>query len=92
MEKAVLTPVRIDVGRVQGVKRNMLFRIIGDPVMAGRYVQIMKVDPRTSRGFALYEASENGKEDTYRDDETDQEKPMPAIRVGARLTTRPLFE
>jgi hypothetical protein len=89
MERAVLIPVKINAGRTRGVKRNMLFRLIGEPDFY-QYLQIMRVQQRTAWGYIVRDISSGGKE-TYKDVETDREKPLPPIRVGTKVTTSPVL-
>jgi hypothetical protein len=88
MERAVLIPVRISAGRAHGVKRNMLFRLIGEPDFY-QYLQIMRVQQQTASGYIVRDISGDGKE-TYTDVETDREKPLPPIKVGTKVTTSPV--
>lgn len=88
MERAVLIPVRISAGRAHGVKRNMLFRLIGEPDFY-QYLQIMRVQQRTASGYIVRDISGDGKE-TYTDAETDREQPLPPVKVGTRVTTSPI--
>src|SRR5947207_12638577 len=66
MEKAVLTPVTIDVGSRHGVKKNMLFRISGEPQIE-RYLQVTAVGRRMSKGYVVQDISGGGKGGFYRD-------------------------
>lgn len=92
MEKTVLIPARINVGKSQGVKRNMLFRMIGEPAWADRYFQVMRVGRDVSHGYVVHEFFDDGKENLYRDYSTDQDKPLPPIRVGIKVTTSPVID
>lgn len=87
IERAVLIPVRISAGRAQGVKPNMLLRLIGEPDFY-QYLQIMRVQRRTALAYVVRDLSSEGKE-TYRDLDTGQEKPLPPIRIGMKVTTSP---
>lgn len=88
MERAVLIPVRISAGTTHGVKPNMLFRLIGEPGY-NQYLQITRAQRRTASGYVVRDVSGGG-EETYRDFDTDQEKPLPPIKVGTRVTTSPV--
>ena len=90
MERAVLIPVQINAGREHGVKRNMLFRLIGEPDFV-QYLQIMKVHQKTASGYIVRNISFGGKE-TYTDFETEQEKPLPPIKAGTKVTTSPVLD
>lgn len=92
MEKAALTPVRINIGKRRGIKRKMLLRMVGEPEYAGRYVQVMKVALRSSQGYVVHDLSFGGREDTYRDYATEQEKALPPIRVGIKVTSSPVVD
>ena len=87
MEKAVLIPVTINAGRAAGVKRNMLFRMIGEPA-SYQYLQVIRVKQRQSFGYIVRDISD-GKE-TYVDSSTNQEKVLPPIRIGIQVTTSPI--
>lgn len=81
MEKAVLIPVSIDVGSWHGVKKNMLFRMSSEPQFE-RYLQVREVNRRRSKGYVVRDISFGG----------DQDKPLPPIRVGIKITTSPMME
>jgi hypothetical protein len=91
IEKAVLIPVTIDAGSRHGVKKNMLFRISNEP-QSERYLQVMQVSQRRSKGYVVQDISSRGKEGFYHDYETDQVKPLPVIRAGISITTSPMIE
>ena len=85
MERAVLIPVRIGAGRADGVKPNMLFRLVGEPDYS-QYLQVTRVGRKTASGYVVRDVSSDWQE-TYRDHETDQDRPLPPDRVGAKVTT-----
>lgn len=87
IEKAALIPVTIDAGRRSGVKRNMLFRLVGEPDF-GQYLQIVRVNLTTSYGYVVRDISFKQRE-TYYDSETKEEKLLPPIRIGIGVTTSP---
>jgi hypothetical protein len=68
----------------------MLFRLIGEPGF-NQYLQIMRVGRGTAYGYVVRNISFKGKE-TYTDLKTDQEKPLPPSRVGAKVTTSPALD
>jgi len=90
MEKAALIPVKINVGRKDGVKKNMLFRLIGEPDFV-QYLEVAKINQKTSEAYIVRDLSFERKE-TFRDDETDEEKPLPPIRIGIKVTTSPVID
>lgn len=92
MERAVLIPVGINAGGAHGVKRNMLFRLIGEPASGfDQYLQITRVRRRTASGYVVRNISGGGGE-TYTDYETNQAKPLPPVKVGAKVTTSPVLD
>lgn len=93
---AVLIPVKINAGILNGVKKNMLFRLIDEPMF--QYLQITKVKSREAEGTVVRTTDENWAE-TYTDysdydEETKEskEKPYPTIRVGIKVTTSPVSD
>jgi hypothetical protein len=88
--QAVLIPVRINAGRENGVKLNMLFRLIGEPGF-NQYLQITRVHQRTASGYIVRDLNSEGKE-TYWDIDDGQEKPLPPIKAGAKVTTSPVLD
>lgn len=92
----VLIPIKINAGIMNGVKKNMLFRLIDEPMF--QYLQVTKVKSKESEGFIVRTTDENWNE-TYIDysdyDETkkqSKEKPYPPIRVGIKVTTSPISD
>lgn len=88
MDNVILVSVRINVGRDRGVKKNMLFRIVGEPETV-QYVQIMRVSRHSSTAYVVRDLSDDGKE-TYHDFANDQVRPLAPIRLGMKITTRPV--
>jgi hypothetical protein len=64
----------------------MLLRLVGQPGF-NQYVQIIKPGARTSFGYVVRDLFE-GKE-RYHDSSTNQDKPLPPIRIGMKVTTNP---
>ena len=87
MDKTALIPVKINVGRKHGVKKNMLFRLIDNPDFS-QYLQIMKVNSTYSKGFIVRPFTYEGKEE-YWEMETDTRKPFPPILKNIKVTTNP---
>jgi hypothetical protein len=87
METAILIPVRVDLGGDRRVKKNMLFRLVGEPGF-GEYLQIIRIGKRISLGYVVRDVSFGGKE-TYRNSPEAEEKPWPPIHVGTKVTTKP---
>jgi hypothetical protein len=84
MDKTVLIPIKINLGKRQGVRRNMLFRLIGEP--DEQYLQVVNVQQSSARGYVVRPIPD-GKE-TYRDNDG-HEQALPPIRVGTKITTSP---
>ncbi len=77
VHKVMRTPVSLNVGRLNGVKRGMYFHVISPDVY--ERVKVLRVGRRTSRGVV-----ERGV------DENEQEHPQDSqISVGWKLSTRP---
>ena len=87
MEKAILVPVSISVGKMHGVRRNMLFRLIGEPE-GWQYLQITSIHNSSAEGYVVRDISAGGKE-SY-SDEGGQEKSLTPIRIGMKVTTSPV--
>ncbi len=91
--KASLTPVVISAGKRQGVKKNQLFRLIGEP--NNQYLRILIVRNQRSSGVVVRDVDDDGKE-TYFEDvagmKEPQKKIFPPIRVGTKVTTSPILD
>ena len=79
--QALLTTVKVDVGRDQGVKRNMLFRLMGEPP-GQRYLQILRVSQKTAEGFVVQQVFEGTETISGQ-----LKGRMPRVRIGTRVTT-----
>lgn len=90
MDKTALIPVKINVGKKHGVKKNMLFRLIGEPTFS-QYLQVMKVNQISSEGYIVREFTFEGKEEFW-ESEKDGYKPFPSIRIGLKVTTSPVID
>jgi hypothetical protein len=85
--KASLTPLGINAGAVQGVRRGLLFRIRHAPY--GQYLKITYVRKNRSTGVMIRDVDDYGRE-TYIDS-ADNETKYPPITRGQRVTTSPRF-
>lgn len=85
IEKAMLIPVRISAGNRQGVRRKMLFRLVGEP--EPQYLQVTRVEKSTAWGYVVRDMS--GGKETYGGWQS-QKKSTSTIRVGTRVTTSPI--
>jgi len=91
IERAVLHPVRMSVGRRNGVRPHMLFRMIGEP-SSGRYLEVIRVGLKESSGFVVEDISGGDAPGFYRDSETNQQKAFQTIKAGIRITTSPVVD
>jgi hypothetical protein len=82
--EVVLVPLRIDAGSAEGVRSNMLLRIVGEPEFY-QYVQITKVEGKTASGFVVRDTTDGF--EIYHDSKTDTKKPLPPVQIGMRVTT-----
>lgn len=82
-----LIPVRIGAGRRHGVKRNLLFRILGAP--EGQYLKVTRVGPHTSDGVVIREMRAEGEGPCYEIRDTLTWVACPPVTVGTRVTTSP---
>jgi len=75
-----LRTIAIDAGRVQGLRKNMLLRVVGDQFnLPGQYIKVTSVQRRTAVAVLIREVDDGGNE-TY-----------PLFRPGMRVTTSPIL-
>lgn len=92
-QKASLTPVTINAGRTDGVKRKMLFRLVGQP--GPQYLKITRVRRETSTGVIIRDVNDDGKERFFDYDlqsRDPKEKHFLPVRVGTKITTSPISD
>lgn len=82
------TLVRLNVGRVDGIKRGMRLNVVDSEDLEA--VEILKVGNRSSTGVLVRSLDEN-KQETFTNYRTDEIKPLPEVSVGWQLTTRSLL-
>lgn len=87
-EKVSITPVRINVGRGSGIKRNMLFRLEGQPDF-WQHLKITKVRKDFSEGIIIRDLDDNGQENYLAEMDPREIKVFPPIIVGQKVTTSP---
>lgn len=75
-----LTPIRLSIGRQQGVYLNMLFTLVGQP--RTQYVQVSRVYQNQSDGYVVRTLND-GKEAEA------EEKSLPPVVAGGLVTTNP---
>ena len=85
--RASLTTVRINAGQHQGVKRNMLFRLVNVPRDSAQYLKITRVGAAFSEGVVVRDVDDDGKE-TYYDDAQQKRAFLPVV-AGTKVTTSP---
>ncbi len=80
------TLVRVNVGEIQGVKKEMILRTPS----YGRTVVITRVKPTYSEGTVtdVIWNEDKGMIATHYDDKTEKDKPLPPVRVGTKVTTK----
>lgn len=83
---ASLTPVRVNIGRRHGVRRNLLFRLIDQP--HGQFLKITRVGYESSSGVIVRDVDESGRETCF-DPETLTERVCPPLAARIRVTTSP---
>ncbi len=88
-----LTSIVIDVGRVHGLRKNMLLRIAGDQFNLPRqFVRVASVGKRTAVAVVIREVDESHNE-TYPVGSLESNKRIsfPPIRPGMLVTTSPIL-
>jgi hypothetical protein len=92
-QKASLLSVSISAGSRAGVKKNMLFRLVGEP--HGQYLRITRVGEGTASGVVIRDVDDDGRETYYVDiagTREPEKKDYPPIRVGTKVTTSPILD
>jgi hypothetical protein len=91
--KASLISVVINAGSRQGVKRNELFRLIGQP--RSQFLRIVSVQEKASRGVVIRDRDDDGRE-TYFEFvagmKDPQRKSFPPVHPGTKVTTSPVLD
>jgi hypothetical protein len=82
------TPVKVNLGKNQGIKKDFSFRLFfGDG--NARKIDIVQVYYSYSIGFITDSWDmKTQKYPTYYDSESNKEKPFPPIRIGTKVTTK----
>lgn len=92
LEGCSLTPLAIDVGRIHGIRKNMLLRLAGQSDLPGQYIQVTSVGRQTA-GAVLIRDVDDGNNESYIDNPaSDQRISYPPIRPGMRVTTSPILK
>lgn len=79
-----VTPVVLNAGRVNGIKRGMHLYVVGSKRM--ETVEITRVRNYSSTGIIVRSLDDN-QEENYKDWDTGERKSYPEIKVGWQLTT-----
>jgi hypothetical protein len=74
-----LTTIAIDVGRIHGLRKNMLLRLVGDPFnLRDQYIRVTSVGTQTASAVLIRPVD-------------DPRISFPPIRPGMRVTTSPIL-
>ena len=92
LEGASLTPIVIDAGRIQGLRKNMLLRITGSEFLPSQYIQVTSVSRQTATAVLIRNVDDRNNE-SYIDDNpaSNQRLSYPPIHPGMRVTTSPIL-
>jgi hypothetical protein len=88
-----LTPIAIDIGRIHGLRKNMLLRFAGEQFnLREQYIQITSVRRQTAVAVVIRSIDKHNHEN-YLDNpiESDKRISYPPIRAGMRVTTSPIL-
>lgn len=90
---ASLTRVGLNVGSQRGVRKNQLFRLIGQP--DPQYLKVTAVGKRTSSGVVIRDRNDDGSETYFKSANgtpDSREKPFPPLQAGIKVTTSPILD
>jgi len=88
-----LTPIAINIGRIHGLRKNMLLRLAGEQFnLPSQYIQITSVRRQTAVAVVIRSIDKRN-HDSYLDNpfESDKRIGYPPIRAGMRVTTSPIL-
>jgi hypothetical protein len=78
LDKSSLTPIAVNVGRLQGIRKNMLLRLVGDQFnLPDQFIQVISVRRQTATAVIIRPVAGRTS--------------FPAIRPGMRVTTSPIL-
>jgi hypothetical protein len=92
-EASSLTPITINIGRIRGLRKNMLLRLTGEQFyLWDQCIQITSVRKRTAVAVVIRSIDKRN-HDSYIDyaSESDKRISFPPIRPGMRVTTSPIL-
>lgn len=92
-EESSLTPIALNIGRIHGLRKNMLLRFTGEQFnLPEQYIQITSVRKQTAVAVVIRSIDKRNQE-SYHDDsfESDKRINFPPLRAGMRVTTSPIL-
>ncbi len=93
LEASSLTPITIHIGKVHGLKKNMLLRFTGEQFnLPQQSIQITSVRKQTAVAIVIRSIDERNR-DSYIDYDSEPYRRirLPPIRAGMRVTTSPIL-
>ena len=93
-QNSSLTTIAINIGRIHGIKKNMLLRFAGEQFnLPGQYIQITSVRRQTAVAVVIRSIDERNNDDSYLENpvESDKRTSFPPLRAGMRITTSPIL-
>ena len=94
LDKSSLTPIKINAGRIHGLKKNMLLRFAGDQSdVPDQFIQVTSVGRQTATAVVI-RGVDDGNQESYivNPHESDKRISFPPIRPGLRVTTSPILK
>jgi hypothetical protein len=92
--KSSALSVTVNVGRKNGVTKNLLFLLVDVGDNFSQVLKITKVRENTSQAIIYRQLDENGKEfyegDYNRETDSSAKIPFPPVRIGTKITTSPI--
>ena len=92
-EKSSLTPITIDVGRMHGLRKNMLLRFTGDQFnLPDQLIRVTSVGRQTASAVVI-RSVDDGKNESYLVNLSgpNQRINFPPVRPGMRVTSSPIL-
>ena len=87
-----LTPIAIDVGKIHGLRKNMLLRFVGDQFnMPSQYIQVTSVGRETAAAVLIRDVDDRNHESYIVNPESGQRISFPPIQPGMQVTTSPIL-
>ena len=92
-QESSLTPITINIGRIHGLRQNMLLRFAGEQFnLPSQFIQITSVRKQTAVALVI-RSIDKLNHDSYidYDSEPNRQISFPPIRAGMRVTTSPIL-